>query len=305
MLRRIAVFASATALAVLPTQAQMLDPDDPADAVEIMKRTQCGEADGTPAVYYWSGRGYSRVQGEPDRHLFDLSGMNVRQCTTVEDPERGTGYRMVSREIMLYLDPETGEVLREWDNPWTGETVEVMHVANDPVNSRAPTFPIGRDGEPYRLPGMERIGGWVIMPLEVPLFYTNPLGGDYQEYVGNMYHAMEIFDFSMRAEEVLSPDNTTAYPTVAWVRIASWLPWMRMRSRQGQLVFNAMGTKLEEGFEGLPQLLRDEIAANYPAYTAPPPLSDERRNATTWTVFRQRIDERRAAEGGRERQGEE
>ncbi len=76
-----------------PASAQMLDPDQPAQALEIMKRVHCGEADGVPAVYHWTGRIYGRVAGEPDRHLFDGEGMNIRQCTTVTDPERGTGYR--------------------------------------------------------------------------------------------------------------------------------------------------------------------------------------------------------------------
>ena len=38
-------------------------------------------------------------------------------------------------------------------------------------------------------------GPYVFIPFEVPLFYTNPLAGDYQDFVGNNYHAMEIFDF--------------------------------------------------------------------------------------------------------------
>ncbi|QLC23080.1 DUF1838 family protein [Parasphingopyxis sp. CP4] len=281
----------------MAAEARTLDPNVPEDAVEISKRLQCGEADGEPAVYYWSGRGYSRVRGERDRHVFNLEGMNIRQCVSVTDPERGTGYRQVSREIMLYTDPETGEVLREWENPWTGETVPVMHVANDPVNMRAPNFPVGRDGSPYSISTYRQIGDWVLIPFEVPLFYTNPLGGDYQEYVGNMYQAMEIFDFAARADDILDTDNATAYPTVSWVRVAAWLPWMRMRSREGQMIFNAVGSKLRGGYDELPEVLRNEIEANYPEYTAPPPGDDARPNATTWTVFRQMIDEMRAAEG--------
>ena len=119
------VFKLGAALAVVAAttfatsaSAKMLDPDKPEDALEIMKRTQCGVADGVPAVYHWSGKVYSRVRGEPDRHLFNGEGMNVRQCVRIEDPKRGVGYRQVSREVMFYLDPKTNEVLRKWDNPW-------------------------------------------------------------------------------------------------------------------------------------------------------------------------------------------
>ena len=41
-------------LAAMPAAARSLDPSKPEDAVEIMKRAQCGAKDGTPAVYYWS-----------------------------------------------------------------------------------------------------------------------------------------------------------------------------------------------------------------------------------------------------------
>jgi hypothetical protein len=281
----------ATALALCGTaQARMLDPAKPEDALEISKRTQCGEKDGQPAVYYWSGNVYSRVEGERDRLLFRGEGMNIRQCVAVTDPQRGKGYRQVSREIMLYLDPATGQVLREWKNPWTGETVEVMHIANDPVNGR-PQFPIGADGKPFTV-NIKRMGQWVQMPLEVPLFYTNVLGGEYQEYVGNDYHAMEIFDFAARADEILDSAKPTAYPSVSWVRLSNWMPWMKMRSRQGIMIFNGMGTKLKS-FDELPPVLRQEIAANYPAYTSPPPGDDARPNETTWTVFKKKVDAKR------------
>jgi hypothetical protein len=273
--------------------ARTLDPAIPADAFEISKRVQCGEADGKPAVYHFGGKVYSRVDGEPDRLLFLAEGMNVRQCVAVSDPVRGKGYRLVSRELLLYLDPKTGEVLRKWSNPWTNESVDVMHVHNDPVNQR-PSFPVGADGKPFMM-SLQREGRYLFMPFEVPLFYTNPLAGDYQDYVGGQYHAMEIFDFGMIADETLDTKNATAYPYVSWKRISYWLPWMKMRGRQGTLIFTAMGSKLRR-FDELPKVIKDEIALNYPTYTAPPAGDDTRPNDTTWTVFKRQVDAARAAE---------
>lgn len=273
---------------------RMLDLSKAEDALEVGKRAQCGEADGKPAVYHWSGKVYSRVTGEPDRMLFLGEGMNIRTCVTVDDPKRGKGWRLVSREIMLYLDPKTGEVLRKWTNPWTDETVDVMHIANDPVNQR-PQFATNADGTPYKFSG-RREGRWIFAPFEAPLFYHNVLAGDYQDYIGGKYHAMEIFDFAYDAEEILNTKYPTAYPIVSWVRISDWMPWMKMRGRQGQMVFNAMGNKLKS-FDELPAVLKDEIRLNYPAYIAPPPGDDARPNETTWTVFKKMVDENRAKTG--------
>ncbi|NJO12228.1 MAG: DUF1838 family protein, partial [Gammaproteobacteria bacterium] len=45
------------------------------------------------------------MPGERDRLLFKVEGMNVRQCGTVEDPQRGQGYRLVSRESCCTASP--------------------------------------------------------------------------------------------------------------------------------------------------------------------------------------------------------
>lgn len=283
LLAALALTASSAALA----QGKALDPALPNDAIEIMRKLQCGPGDGIPAIYRWAGHVYSRVEGERDRHLFNIEGMNIRQCVALSDPKRGRGYRMVSRELMLYLDPATGQVVRQWKNPWTQETVELFHVANDPVNSR-PTFAFAEDGKPYQV-AMKRMGDWLLMPVEVPLFYKNPLAGDYQDHVGNHYHAMEIFDFSMPARAALDPRTKEINGTVSWVRLSDWLPWMKMAGRAGGMVHNAVGTKVAR-FEDLPAVLKDEIAVNYPTYNAAPPLDDQRPNATSWTEFRKKID---------------
>jgi hypothetical protein len=292
---RILMASAALAAAMMPmaASAQTIDLSTPAGAIAANRKIHCSTVDGEPVVYHWSGRVFARAPGVPDRHVFNVEGMNVRQCGTVTDPARGTGYRLVSRELMIYLDPRTNQVLRTWTNPETDQVVKVIHVANDPVNSR-PTYKRMADGSPFRFSGRVK-QGWVFLPFEAPLFYVNPLGGDYQEYVGNQYHAMEIFDFSVREDDLLDASRPRADASIAWVRISPWLPWMGMGGRPGGLVFNAVGQTMANGIEGLPQVLRDEIAANYPDYVAPPPLDDARPNETSWTYFRKVFDAERAA----------
>lgn len=286
---------AATALfAGAATHAQMLDPNVPEDALEISKRLQCGVSADEPAVYHWSGNIYGRSPGVRDKLLFWGEGMNIRRCVEVEDPERGTGWRLISREVMLMLDPETREVVNTWQNPYTGDTVDVMQIHNDPVNGR-PNFAVGRDGTPFTLSTMKEAGDFVFIPFEVPLFYPNPLAGGYQDYVGNKYHAMEIFDFAALKSDLFDASKPTAYPMISWVRISPWAPWMEMGGRPGQMVFNAMGRKLPGGFEELPDVLKTEIRANYPIYEQAPPKDDTRRNETTWTKFKMLQDEAAAA----------
>lgn len=295
--------AACAMLASGPADARTLDPSNPQDALEISKRLQCGVSEDEPAVYHWSGNVYGRSPGMRDKLLFKGEGMNIRRCVEVNDPKRGKGWRLISREVMLMLDPKTGEVLSQWENPYTGETVEVMQIHNDPVNGR-PNFATGADGKPMTLDSMCDAGPFVFMPFEAPLFYPNPLAGEYQEFIGGEYHAMEIFDFAALKSELFDSTTPTAYPIVSWVRISGWAPWMKMGSRPGQMVFNAMGRKLPGGFDELPEVLKTEIRANYPIYEQAPPKDDARPNETTWTKFKLLTDDKRKAAGTSGKSGE-
>jgi len=278
------------------TQAERLDPNDPDDAIKIQRKWNCSLIDGDHNIFWWSGTMYSRVPGEKDRAVFNVQGMNIRTCGTVVDDVRGTGYRSVSREVMFYLDPETDEILRTWENPWTGETVEVIHVANDPVNARRPTFPYDEEGEPAARFNATIINGRVLRSGAAPLFYTNPMGGDYQEYVGGSYHAMEMFNSFAYEDEVFDSEiPSNMKNSLGWARVSKWLPWMEMGDRVGILVATTAGRRMKN-FDELPDVVKDEILLNHPTYTEPPPVDDPRPNDTTWTITKRAIDARRAQE---------
>jgi hypothetical protein len=260
-----------------------------ADQVRAFRRLQCSMKDDEPVVYWWHGSAFSRMQGEPDRRVFRVEGMNIRACGTVVDAEKGEGFRMVSRELLFYLDPDTGEVLSEWQNPWTDEVVEVIHVSNDPVN-QPPFYPLGRDNRPFDLPFSFSGDSWWLTST-IPLYYPNPLGGAYQEYVGGMYQATEMFNFFGTTDDLLDSDKDSAKVNVGWSRLASWLPWMKMGDRPGMLYFHTAGRKLES-YDELSELLKAEIAATYPDYSEPPPLDDDRPNETSWTWFKKITESR-------------
>jgi len=289
--------ASACTLAsilLLPlcVMAAKLDLATPEGALAAQRKIACSLEDGVPITYYWHGDMYSRVPGERDKLLFKVEGMNVRQCGTVEDPQRGKGYRLVSREILLYRDPQSGEVARDWKNPWTGETVKVVHVANDPVNMR-PTFARSADGKPTKFEGTVFQDSWW-QTSTIPLFYENPLGGDYQKYVGGTYHATEMFNFFGSVANLVDDRKPSADTRVGWVRLSSWLPWMQMGGRAGEVYFHTAGRKIG-GWDELPEGMKAEIRANYPIYNAPPPLDDARPNETSWTYFKKQV----AADGAK------
>lgn len=283
-------------LTYTPATAETLDQNDPQDALKILRKAICSLNDGETVIYWWQGSMFSRVEGERDRKLFGLQGMNVRQCATVQDDERGEGFRSVSREIMIHLDPETGEIKDRWTNPWTGEELDVMHVANDPVNMRNPIFATRSNGEPLKT------DYWVmnnraISTGNTPLFYKNPLGGDYQDWVGGTYHAMEMGNDFFYADDLFDGEKpTVAHHSISWSRTSRWLPWMKMGDRNG-LVYTATVGGRTSSIDELPEPLRSILRERYPQYAAPPPLDDTRPNETSWEVFKKMMEAKAGEEG--------
>lgn len=255
-------------------------------SLEMSRRMQCSIKDNETVYAQWSGNLYSRRQGERDKLLFKVVGLNTRKCITDTNAKKQRGYKLLSREIMLYLDPKTGKTLSNWKNPWTSEVVKVKHVANDPVNSA--NYGYDRRGKESILKYKDNGDGTLSMSYEIPLFYTNALGGKYQDYVGNKYHAMEIFNFFVRKKDLFGKKKSIPFQ-IAWVRISQWLPWMKMGSRPGLLIANATGHKVFN-YKNVDSRLRKAVSKQYPKYKTAPKSSDRRKNETSWTVFKKYID---------------
>lgn len=292
------LISAATALAFFAGTAfaaDKLDLNNPNDVIKANAKIWCSLVEGKPTIWWWEGKVFSRRPGEKDRHLFNVQGMNIRACKMFDDPKRGLGYRSVSREVMFHLDPVTNDVMRTWKNPWSGEEVEVIQVNNDPVNMRAPTYAFDEEGKPAAKWRSFQLGNFMLSGGGAArLFYTNPLAGDYQEYVGGDYHAMEFGTDHINMEELLDPNTTEAQDAVlSWARTSKWLPWMKMGDRDGVVIYHTAGIKAQ-AFDDLPEPMKSEIKTNYPIYQQPPPLDDKRPNETTWTVVKKKVDAMRA-----------
>ncbi|MDX2222781.1 MAG: DUF1838 family protein [Rhodospirillaceae bacterium] len=286
MIARYLTLGLVAAALAAPAQAETLDLNTAEGVAKVMRKLQCSLIDDKPVTYYWHGTAFGRVRGMADKVLFNVDGMNTRRCGTVRDDKGNYGYRLVSRELLLYRDPKTGEYLRTWDNPYTGQSVTVLHVANDPVNSR-PSYGMDREGKPMKFPGTI-LGEQVWMTSTIPLFYVNPLAGEYQKNIGGYYHATEMFNFFADRADLLDGKKDQANVRVAWQRMSEWLPWMEMSGRDGLFYVSTAGRMLDK-FEDIPKHMRDEIAKNYPEYVTPPPLTDTRPNETSWTYFRKKV----------------
>ncbi|NEZ61131.1 DUF1838 domain-containing protein [Adonisia turfae] len=238
---------------------------------------------GEQAFLTWSGKVYAFSPGEPKIHLFNIVGMNVSRC--LDNPDKEESWSFVSRELTYYLDPETDEILHSWKNPWTGETVPVMHVANSPVQGRQPF-----EGQ-Y---GAKVDGDFTTFAFDLFTSYPNPLGDDerFVEYSPqSLYQAVELFKLTVPTRELRNPESTSiANVILGWDRLGPWVPWMKMGGRAGQLIYSASGRKLT-GFEELPELLQEQIKTRIPAYRHAPEARIEGDNVTSWRYFKRHFEE--------------
>ncbi|MFN6486398.1 MULTISPECIES: DUF1838 domain-containing protein [unclassified Nostoc] len=221
----------------------------------------------------WKGKIYAFIPGEKRQLLFKMLGLSVSRCI----PTAEGSWDFTSRELTYYLNPKTDEVLSKWENPWTGETVPVIHVANNPVQGKFEgNFPAQVDGDS------------TTFVFDIFPYYPNPLADDrkFAEYSPNpIYQAAELFKLTVPTADLFNPAlKSVSELKLSWDRIGQWLPWMKMGDRPGQLIYSAVGSKVN-GLTELPPVLQDEINNRIPLYKQAPKALIDGEDMTSWLYF--------------------
>jgi hypothetical protein len=263
-----------------------LDLSDPADNLKALIKTRASLDPNEEAVFYFKGNIYPyvpqvNVRPRPNPPaIFEIEGVNVARAIPT-----ATGYDLVSREVMVYKDPITKQILSCWQNPLNNKRVTVLDVANDPVNFNFP-FP-GTQWVP--LPTLEyqgRVGISNDVILNQPNVLQPALYPDFS--AGSLYQAMELFNYSTNRLELDATFIKSASSDVSWTRLGQNLPWMQMGPAPGNLVYKAYGFKVRN-FDAVPALLRDYVRANYPTFEHAPAMFTA-PSETSWTFFKKKFD---------------
>lgn len=277
------LIASATLTCTSVSSQSISDSSQTVKTSELV-RTRCS-INGKDTYLEWSGSVYAFVPQERQRKLFNIIGMNVARCSQNQQGQ----WLLTSRELQYYLDPQTNQILNRWQNPWTGEEVPVVHVANNPVQNN-----LGQGDYPAFVAGRN-----IIITLDVPLTYPNVLASDpkFQDYSPEpLYQAGEFFKFAVPKAIVQRSDvSTVLNVSGTWIRIGPWLPWMKMKGKPGELGYSASIRKLRR-FDELSPLLRQEITSRVPVYRTAPACFLAVSNETSWTYFREHFDSYLAGE---------
>ncbi|HMO38533.1 MAG TPA: DUF1838 family protein [Saprospiraceae bacterium] len=256
-----------------------LDLDKPEDNLTAFVKMRASLKAGEETVYYWKGIIYSYIPGERGLPLFELEAYNVARIVPVEG-----GYQMLTREVALYKDLKTGEILEKWYNPFIQDTVNVVHVWNDPVNQQY--LLKGRFGD-WGVPWMRMGDGRIAMYSDIFLLYPSPLKREAfpENSRSDLYQASELFQFFINEADLNDASKQHVYSEVGWTRISDFLPWMRMGDRPGHLIYHCRGYKLMDGtFDALPAQVKAYVREHQPQFMHAPDTF-ESPNMTSWRYF--------------------
>ena len=261
-----------------------LDLDDPADNLTAFVKARGSLNEGEEVIYYANGKIYGFVDGERDKPLMGFEMYNIgRYIKTSEN-----AWQLLTNEVLLYTDLKTGQVLEQFDNPYTGETVDVLHVWNSPVNqTQVLEGKYGKWGVNWSRYGDDLI----CMNADIFLKYPSPLPvKDFPENSqSDSYEAAELFQFFFSEKDMNNPDVKSVPCHISWTRIGPWLPWLKMAQRPGNMVYQGAGYKLPEtDYDKMPKVLRDYVMDNKPEYRHAP-TAFTRPNETSWTYFKKQM----------------
>lgn len=279
--------AAAAAGAVLPAGAASarrrvaFDTLSPRQNLDAFIRIT-GSADPDEEVLMHNQARVFSVIGDDEilKPLFDMEGYKVRRSIRLEDGS----YNILQREVFAYKDLKTGEIIDKWFNPFIDETVDVVHLFNDPVNHH-----IGTVFPRYYNPGTEErkvepepfLMPWSILGDQATFFFdTNTRWKNVldpkvwkRESTGEYVRVTESEWYTASLADIEDPDMANVPYVGGWSRLGPWLPWMFMGGKPGHLRYRGKKTKLKSVAD-LNEPLRSFVAGKPRFHTSPTEWSE-------------------------------
>lgn len=263
-----------------------------------------GNTDPSATSFSWySGRVMGIRPNEAGRDLMGIIGMGAVRMQPLKDE---AGYQMLRKELGFFTDLETGDVIDTWDNPYTEETSEVVHLANPAINAKI--VPYRREqglyeevGEvertkPFILP-WQLINGRVMTEQHVNLYVKNPMDPNIwrRESAGEFIQISDSNTFNVSINDLQNRELTKVESFGNWTHSRPWQPWMLMGQSPGGIQYNCF-TGSAVSLENMPKLIVALARERFPGFlVAPtevtPPESSLARYMRTRTPAHQKTDQ--------------
>jgi hypothetical protein len=280
-----------------------LDFDDPRDNLYAFGKIWAGYEG--PQIGGYHGLMYARIG---DKRLIPLFGYCGTGCMQSKIDADGNLW-IRGRETGCFTDLVSGEVLESWNNPFTGETVEVFNFYNRTMGGKLtaemPRFAMGsakddptlmNDGThrtgsvvPFVLP-FENYGDDLLLAWDYAHEYTNPV--DKLRWpkacTGERITPSEHFTFSMSLAQMQDRSEPTVRFMAGFSRLSQWWPWMRMGGSglEKEVLFGRMFShKGLPDYGDVPPKVLAYIEKHAPECLEPPPDWPQITPIGTWEAF--------------------
>jgi hypothetical protein len=284
--------------------APSLDFDSPKDNLYAFGKIWAGYEE--PQIGAFHGLMYGRIGTSRLIPLFGYTGTGVMQSKIDDDDNMW----IRGRETGYFTDLATGDILETWDNPFTGETVEVFNFYNPNMGGKLtaemPRFAMGaakddptlmnegthRDGSgtvPFILP-FQVFGDDLMLAWDYAHEYTNPVTpeGWPKASTGPRISPSEHFTFSMSLNQMQDRSEPCVRYQAGFSRVSQWWPWMRMGGSeyQDEVLFGRMFShKGLQDFGDVPPKVLAYIEKHAPEYLEPPADWPQVMPRGTWEAY--------------------
>ncbi|MEQ8509726.1 MAG: DUF1838 family protein [Rhodospirillaceae bacterium] len=245
-----------------------LDPANPDHNLMIFRKLAHTMDDSL--AFFWANLRRMGQEGPVATPMWDIKLASV--LGTKDVGEDGT-YENTAISMVAYTDTVTGEVLETFDNPWTGETVDISLFPAAPS-----TRTITKEG--IKAPLIEREGTIVD--------YASPIGPSYIQgnkvwvYGDDMttlrsddeerqlvFGVNDWSTFTGHYKDVADPSNGNPLSDWYFNDILTWSPWLKMPGHPGNMISRGFGAKVRS-FDEMPTDIVALVKRMHPKVYADP-----------------------------------
>ncbi len=263
-LSRREILAGAGGLAVFAAPLSSLPGDDPgllpalagpADQLRALIRLQASLRE-EDVPWWYTGIIYGAEEDKAPRLLFAFEGMEMYWMRHLDGGE----YELVGHTVSFLRNAETGDWLREWNNPYSGKLLEVPAAVQGGGAGR---------GFNYSVKGIRPTPFLSQMPERPPAYRMVAGGGQIwmtkeTEYPPGMQQPrLQRQTMNCSLQQFNDPNVQRLSTQFASTVFMPWRSWMNMGERPGHMIWHAAGLKLDS-IDSLPSGYRERLEAEYP-----------------------------------------
>lgn len=223
---------------------------DPVARLNTMVRIM-GRTDGGVGIRWVEGV----LSGVVNQETTQVLGVSQQIYSRFKARPDGS-YDATYLELVYFTDLKTGNVLEQWDNPYTGRKTEVPTQILGPTRFYLP-LDLKVINEPYPMEGIENSHWLEPLPLtQEDIMFNERIDSYVPPMVegGAPLKFHEVFAFRSSRQALVDTDLPHVPSTVDKVNVISWRPWMDMDEVDGVSMSRGAGRTITD-YEDLPDSL--------------------------------------------------